>query len=168
MAKKKPAPKKKQPTPKRTAPRKAARKPVQQNPRKGARVVAKKKPAASAKAAAPPASASRTAPAATKSATTPQDNAPSLGRPKITAEADLDLFFKDDYHARQIFKFLNVQTVKELERYTAGEILRRLSNPIKETVERIRRSLAQHNRCLTGDEEYALGHKDNGAPASGR
>jgi hypothetical protein len=84
---------------------------------------------------------------------------PSLGRPKVTGEEDLDLFFKEDYHARQIFKYLGVQTVKELERYSASEILRRLSLPIKETVERVRRLLAQYNRCLHGDETYALEHK---------
>ena len=95
-------------------------------------------------------------------ASAPVEAVPSLGRPKVTGEEDLDLFFKEDYHARQIFKFLNVQTLKDLERYSAGEILRRLSNPIKETVERIRRSLAHYNRCLNGDEEYALAHKEDG------
>lgn len=135
MAKKKPAQRKKP-----SAGRKAFRKRVKQNPRKGARAVPrKKKPAAAA---------------------APSHAAPSLGRPKVTGEEDLDMFFKEDFHARQIFKFLNVQTLKDLERYSAGEILRRLSNPIKETVERIRRSLAQFNRCLNGDEEFALEHKE--------
>ena len=131
MAKKKPA-KSKKPVPGR----KAVRKPVKQNPRKGARVVArKKKPPA-----APP----------------PVEERPSLGRPKVTGDEDLDMFFKEDYHARQVFKFLGVQTVKELERYSSSEILRRLSIPIKETVERVRRLLAQYNRCLHGDESFAL------------
>ncbi len=87
----------------------------------------------------------------------------SLGRLKVvTGEEDLDLFFKEDYHARQIFKYLGVQTVKELERYSAGEILRRLSEPIKKTVERVRQLLAQYNRCLHGDENYGWEHM--GAP----
>jgi hypothetical protein len=135
MVKKKPAKRKKP-----SAGRKAVRKRVKQNPRKGARVAPrKKKPAAGA---------------------APSHVAPTLGRPKVTGEEDLDMFFKEDFHARQIFKFLNVQTLKDLERYSAAEILRRLSNPIKETVERIRRSLAQFNRCLNGDEEFALEHKE--------
>jgi hypothetical protein len=146
MAKKKPA-KSKKPVPvrKAIARKTAGRKPVRKNPRQGARVVAtrKKPPAASAPAAA--------------------EARPSLGRPKVTGEEDLDLFFKEDYHARQIFKFLGVQTVKELERYSSSEILRRLSIPIKETVERVRRLLAQYNRCLHGDESFAMDHK---APAS--
>lgn len=129
MAKKKPV-RRKKPA--------AGRKPAR-NPRKGARVpVRKKKPAAAAAAA---------------------DAGPSLGRPKVTGDEDLDMLFKEDYHARQIFVFLRVKTVKELEQYSAGEILRRLSAPIKETVERIRRSLAVRNRCLIGDEEFAREHK---------
>jgi len=144
MAKKKPA-KSKKPVPGRKVVRKvsrkvAVRKPVKKNPRQGARVVAPKKK--------PPA-----APAPVV------EERLSLGRPKVTGEEDLDLFFKEDYHARQIFKFLGVQTVKELERYSSSEILRRLSIPIKETVERVRRLLAQYNRCLHGDETYALEHK---------
>jgi hypothetical protein len=130
MAKKKPAKSRK------TA---AGRKPVKKNPRKGARVAVRKKKPAAPKPAAEP--------------------VPTLGRPKVTGDEDLDMLFKEDYHARQIFVFLRVKTLKELERFSAGEILRRLSNPIKETVERIRRSLAERNRCLNGDEEFALDHK---------
>jgi hypothetical protein len=151
MAKKKPA-KIKKPVPGRevtgrkvaggNAPaRKAVSRPAaKKNPRQGARVVAPKKK--------PPA-----APAPVV------DERPSLGRPKVTGDEDLDLFFKEDFHARQIFKYLGVQTVKELERYSASEILRRLSEPIKKTVERVRQLLAQYNRCLHGDETYALDHK---------
>jgi len=139
MAKKKP-PKSKRPV----AGRKTNRKHVKSNPRKGARVVARKKkrPVTASPAASPPVEAR-----------------PSLGRPKVTGDEDLDMFFKEDFHARQVFKFLGVQTVKELERYSASEILRRLSIPIKETVERVRRLLAQYNRCLHGDEDFALQHK---------
>jgi len=140
MAKKKPAQRKRP-----TAGRKAARK----NPRKGARVVVpakKKKPPVPAPVIEP---------------------VPMLGRPKVTGEEDLDLLFKEDYHARQIFKFLNVATVKQLEQFSAAEILRRLSRPIKETVERVRRSLADRNRCLDGDEEFALEHKEHVKDAVG-
>jgi hypothetical protein len=121
--------------------RPSGRKPAKKNSRKGARVVvhARRKPV-------PPAAVSA---------------APTLGRPKVTGEEDLDLLFKEDYHARQIFKFLNVTTVRQLEQFSAAEILRRLSRPIKETVERVRRSLAERNRCLEGDEEFALEHKEH-------
>lgn len=131
MAKKKPVKNRKKPP---------ARK-AQQNPRKGARVAPRKK-----KPVAP-----RPAPAAAA--------APSLGRPKVTGEELLYMLFKEDYHARQIFEFLRVEKLKELEMYSSAEILRRLSHPIKETVERIRRSLAEHNRYLAGDEEFARAHK---------
>src|SRR5580765_7153530 len=134
MAKRKPARSKKT-----AAGRKAVKKPVRRNPLQRARAVPRKKSSRAAK----PVRAAK-----------PAEAEPSLGRPKVTGEEDLDMFFKDDYHARQIFKFLSVRTLKDLERYSAGEILRRLSNPIKETVERIRRSLAHHNRCLNGDETY--------------
>jgi hypothetical protein len=144
MAKKKPAKSKRAVAGSKMG-RKAGRKAIKKNPRRGARVAPRKKK--------PP-----TAPARP-----PVEEFPSLGRPKVTGEEDLDLFFKEDYHARQIFKFLNVQTVKELERYSSSEILRRLSLPIKETVERVRRLLAQYNRCLHGDETFALEHK---TPAS--
>lgn len=158
MAKKKPAKSKKSAAGRkadrkvvRTSGRKPLTKPIRQNPRKGARVVPRKKR--------PPA-------AGTPLSNSTVDAAPSLGRPKVTGEEDLELFFKDEYHARQIFKFLNVHTLKELERYSASEILRRVTNPIKEAVETIRRYLAHHNRCLYGDETYALAHKDDGANTS--
>src|SRR5262245_43023703 len=84
---------------------------------------------------------------------------PSLGRPKVTQDELLYLLFKENYHARQIFEFLRVRTVGELETFSAGEILRRLTQPVRDTVESIRRTLAEHNRCLAGDEEYALERK---------
>ncbi|MBI3864672.1 MAG: hypothetical protein HY290_22570 [Planctomycetia bacterium] len=146
MAKRKPARSKKT-----AAGRKAVRKPVRRNPPPRARAVPRNKNPRAAKPARA-AQPSRTA--------KPVDVEPSLGRPKVTGEEDLDLFFKDDYHARQIFRFLNVRSLKELERFSAAEILRRLSNPIKETVERVRRLLARNNRCLNGDEEFALEHKE--------
>jgi len=137
MAKKKPA---------RRKPSAAGRKRAKTNPRKGARVAVRRK---ASPAPGPAANAG-----------------PSLGRPKVTGEEDLDMLFKEDFHARQIFKFLSVATVKQLEQYSAAEILRRLSRPIKETVERIRRSLAERNRCLAGDEEFALEHKEHARVAS--
>jgi hypothetical protein len=142
MAKKKPAKKSRKVA--------AGRKSAKQNPRKGARVALRKNSQSRKR---------KTAPAAA-------DDVPALGRPKVTGEEDLDMLFKEDFHARQIFKFLSVATVKELERFSPGEILRRVSTPIKETVERVRRSLAERNRCLAGDEAFALEHKENSSVMS--
>lgn len=87
--------------------------------------------------------------------------APSLGRPKVTADEPLYLLFKEDYHARSIFEFLRVDTVRELEQFSAAEIIKRLSQPVRDSVERIRTKLAEYNRCLAGDLEYALEHKES-------
>ena len=80
----------------------------------------------------------------------------SLGRPLVTAEEKLYLLFKDDYHARQIFEFLRVETVGELEAFAADQIVRLLSKPIRETVDRIRNKLAEKHRHLLDDLEFAL------------
>jgi hypothetical protein len=83
----------------------------------------------------------------------------SLGRPKITGEEKLYLLFKEDYHARQIFEFLGVETVKELEQFSAPEIVRRLTQPITNTLQRIREKLAEKNRCLHDDQSFAWQHQ---------
>ncbi len=79
----------------------------------------------------------------------------SLGRPLVTQEEKLYLLFKDDYHARQIFEFLRVETVKELEQFSPSQIVRILSKPISTTVERIRQRLAEMKRSLRDDAEFA-------------
>lgn len=84
---------------------------------------------------------------------------PSLGRPQVTGEELLFLLFKEDYHARQIFDFLRVEKVKDLEQYSPQQIVKLLSRPITETVDRIRRKLAEKNRCLCGDAEFATEQK---------
>lgn len=94
---------------------------------------------------------------------------PSLGRPKVTAEEKLYLLFRDDYHARQIFEFLRTETVRDLEQFSPADIVGRLSQPIKETVDRIRRKLAEKNRCLRDDLAYAVEHTvvgDGDSPVS--
>ncbi len=85
--------------------------------------------------------------------------AASLGRPKFTGEAALDQVFKEDYHARQIFTFLGVSSLKELEKFGPEEIVDRLSAPLVQTVQQIRKRLADHNRHLAGDLDYALQRK---------
>ena len=80
---------------------------------------------------------------------------PSLGRPLVTNEEKLYMLFKEDYHARQIFEFLRVETVKDLEQFSPEQIVRLLSKPIRTTVDRIRQKLAEKNRHLLEDVEYA-------------
>lgn len=83
----------------------------------------------------------------------------SLGRPTVTAEEKLFMLFHEDYEARQVFEFLRAETVADLEKFGPQEIIHKLSRPIRETVDRIRNKLAERNRCLAGDEEYAAEQK---------
>ena len=50
---------------------------------------------------------------ARKSARKSTGKAKGLGRPRIPGTAALDMFFKRDFEARQIFEFLDVGLVKE-------------------------------------------------------
>jgi hypothetical protein len=119
----------------------------------------KSKGAAKKKAAAKPKSAGRKKAVAKKtSRKKPEPKAPdepSLGRPKVTGEEQLFMLFKEDYHARKIFDFLRVERVKDLEQYSPQQIIKLLSRPITDTVDRIRRKLAEKNRCLRDDTEFA-------------
>lgn len=84
--------------------------------------------------------------------------APTLGRPLVTAEEKLYLLFKEDYHARQIFEFLRVESVGDLEKFSPDQIVKLLSKPIRTTVERIRQKLAEKHRHLLDDTDFALAH----------
>jgi len=75
------------------------------------------------------------------------------------------MLFKEDYHARQIFEFLRVETVKDLEQFTPQQIVKLLSQPIQKTVERIRQKLAEKNRHLAGDESFVVEFKHRGTHA---
>ena len=79
----------------------------------------------------------------------------SLGRPLVTAEEKLYMLFREDYHARQIFEFLRVDTVGELEQYSPHQIIQILSLPLRKTVERIRQRLAENKRHLRDDSSFA-------------
>ncbi|TXT37242.1 MAG: hypothetical protein FD138_715 [Planctomycetota bacterium] len=85
----------------------------------------------------------------------------SLGRPLVTQEEKLYMLFKDDYHARQIFEFLRVNTLKELEELSPQQIVRRVSKPVFDTVDRIRQTLAEMKRSLRDDEAYAKEYRDS-------
>jgi hypothetical protein len=85
-----------------------------------------------------------------------------IGRPTLRGDADLDLAFKEDFQARQVFKFLRVSTINELEQLSAKQIRKVLIEPLAHTIERIRRTLADNNRCLAEDEDYLLEVKAGG------
>jgi hypothetical protein len=108
-----------------------------------------------------PAAKARRTPARAKRASA---KGPSLGRPTVSLEEKLFLLFREDFHARQIFEFLRADTVRDLEQFSPEEIVKRLSQPIRQSVQRIRLKLARHNRCLRDDQEFALEHADDEQP----
>ena len=99
------------------------------------------------------ATASKTTASGKKAAT--RKKSASLGRPRIAGTAELDMEFKGDFGARQIFQFLDVQTFKELEEFSPQEITDRVITPLAQAVERIRKQLAMANRHLAGDQKFA-------------
>lgn len=82
-----------------------------------------------------------------------------LGRARIAGTAELDRYFAKDYEAREVFHFLGVKTLKELEQYSPDEIVELLTQPVVRTVDRIRKALALQNRCLAGDQRFAMEFK---------
>jgi hypothetical protein len=129
------------------AKKKAAKKQAKPKPKSAA---AKKKPAKT--------KASR-ARSAGKPKVPPADDAAAIGRVLVTQEEKLYMLFKEDYHARQIFEFLRVETVKDLEQFSPQQIVKLLSQPIHTTVLRIRRKLAEKNRHLAEDEAFVVEYK---------
>ena len=87
------------------------------------------------------------------------EEGPSLGRPTAKIDAKLDELFLRDFKAREVFEFLRVKTLRELEQFSPQEIIDRLSAPMVQTVTRIRKSLAIRNRSLKGDKEFAAEFK---------
>lgn len=80
----------------------------------------------------------------------------AIGRPRISGDEKLYLLFKEDYHARQIFEFLRVETIRDLEQHSPNEIFRRLTIPIQQTLTRIRSKLANYHRHLLEDADFLL------------
>ena len=123
---------------------------------KGAKPIAaaaKKTPAKGVASVSVKASAKAAAPAKGVPSSTPDV---SLGRPLITQEEKLYMLFHDDYHSRQVFEFLRVQTVRDLEQFSPRQIIHLLSKPIRTTVDRIRQRLAKYKRSLREDEQFAV------------
>ena len=153
MAKKKKAAPKKKKAAKKKSVKKPAKKKAVKKKKAAAKKPAKKKKVAKKKAAPKKKAA--------KKATTKTTSKPSLGRPKVTGDEKLFLLFRENYHARQIFDFLRVNTVKELEEYSPEQIIRLLTKPVRQTVDSIRRGLAEKNRCLKDDQEFVTRFKES-------
>ena len=79
----------------------------------------------------------------------------SLGQPLVTQEEKLYMLFHDDYQARQVFEFLRVDIIKELEQFSPQQIVHMMSKPLRMTVDRIRERLAKYKRSLKDDEQFA-------------
>lgn len=142
-AKKKAAPKKKATPKKKAASKKSAAKKTARKkkaPARASRTVKKKKTAAKKK--------------------TGKRSSSKLGRPRVPADAQLDLVFRNDYKAREVFDFLGVATIRELEKLGPDQIIRMLTGPMVQTVGRIRKSMAIFNRSLAGDLEFAIEFKE--------
>ena len=104
-------------------------------------------------------------PAPNSAAAEPAKAETSLGRPLVTQEEKLYMLFHDDYQCRQVFEFLRVQTVKELEEFTPQQIVHLMSRPIRLTVDRIRQRLAQFKRSLKDDEPFAAEFRQTQPPS---
>lgn len=88
------------------------------------------------------------------------DHIRRLGRSRIPVDAPLEVVFQNDTQAREAFMFLAINSIRDLEHFTPDELVLRLTGPAKLTVGRIRKILAMNNRCLSGDEKFALEFQD--------
>jgi hypothetical protein len=126
-----------------------------------------KLPRPAKKSAAPKKSAGKTAKKSVRVAKKPARRKSSgFGRVRVPVDARLDIVFQKDYQAREIFDFLKVQTIRELEGFAPQEILDRLTGPMQQTVLRIRKTLALVNRHLARDEKFAADFLREVSPAS--
>jgi hypothetical protein len=166
---------------KKKAVKKAARpaKPAKRGPAASKavkKVVQKKKPVAKKAKSAPPARPERPAPKAAPPEIEIEVAAPKkgvrkatitsgikdpkgvrkLGRSRIPVDAPLDVVFQNDMQAREAFVLLGVHSIRELETFKPDDLVMRLTAPAKLTVGRIRKILAMNNRCLSGDEDFAM------------
>jgi hypothetical protein len=118
---------------------------------------------------------SKTVKAAPKTAITARVKKPAarrkstgFGRVRVPVDARLDLVFQKDYQAREIFDFLKVQSIRELEQFAPDEIIERLTGPMMQTVLRIRKTLALVNRHLARDEKFAKAFLQEVYPSSSK
>jgi hypothetical protein len=135
------------------AQKKVAKKVAKKAAAKKASVKAAKKPAP--KTAKKVARATKVSRTVKKPRSAKRKGAAALGRVKVPADARLDLLFQKDYQAREIFDFLKVQTLRDLEEHAPQEIIKKLTGPMVQTVQRIRKTLALVHRHLARDEKFA-------------
>lgn len=79
-----------------------------------------------------------------------------IGRSRIPADAPLTVVFEKVDDALDAFKYLELNTFRELEEFTPDELVKRLTSPAIQTVGRIRKYLAINNRHLAEDESFAI------------
>ncbi|MBI5758751.1 MAG: hypothetical protein HZA46_09555 [Planctomycetales bacterium] len=127
-------------------------------PKPKSKKTAFKSAAKPAKKSKPAVKTAKRKPAKSKKATAVEVDV-ALGRPLVTQEEKLYLLFKEDYHARQIFEFLRVATVRDLEQYSPLQISRILAKPLHDTIDRIRQRLAEMKRSLRDDEDFAAEYR---------
>lgn len=142
-----------------TTRKKAVKKVVRRKPAAGGTATQKRKPAAEAAVAAPAPPVARKKGVRKATLTTgirTKKPVRKLGRSRIPVDAPLDVVFQNDSQAREAFVFLGVHTIRELEQFHPDDLVMRLTSPAKQTVGRIRKILAMNNRCLEGDEGFAL------------
>src|ERR1700730_7855790 len=96
---------------------------------------AKKSPAPKKRSVKKPAARKNPAAKATKKAAKKpaarRKKSTGFGRVRVPVDARLDLVFQKDYQAREIFDFLQVQSIRELEQFAPDEILERLTGPMQ-------------------------------------
>src|SRR3984957_12191220 len=106
--------------------------------------------------------------AATKPAKKPaprRKKSSGFGRVRVPVDARLDLVFQKDYQAREIFDFLKVQSIRELEQFAPDEIIERLTGPMMQRVLPIRKTLPRVNRHLARDEKFAKAFLEEVSPS---
>lgn len=128
----------------------AKKKPGKKSAAKSVKKKAAKKKATKKKAAA------KKKKKAVRAKTAQKKTSKSLGRARVPGHSRLDVLFQKDYQARELFEFLRVATLKELEEHGPDEIIERMTRPVVQTVDRIRKALALNNRALKDDESFAL------------
>jgi hypothetical protein len=128
--------------------------------------VALRKP--SSKSAKKTAARSKTAKTARVKKPAARRKSTGFGRVRVPVDARLDLVFQKDYQAREIFDFLKVQSIRELEQFAPDEIIERLTGPMMQTVLRIRKTLALVNRHLARDEKFAKAFLQEVSPSSAK
>ena len=162
MAKKKKAPKKAAKTVKAAKKAKAVKKPAKAAKKKPAvkKAAVKKTAAKPSKSEKKPSSKATRKKGVRRATMTTgirtKKSGKKIGRSRIPVDAPLTVVFEKVDDALEAFKYLEVNTFRELEEFTPDELVKRLTSPAIQTVGRIRKYLAINNRHLAEDESFAI------------